>query len=69
MFYREALPLADSKTTDVSVLLLHGKMFSSKTWMDLGTINLLSAMGFRTIAIDLPGMCIIIFNLYYKTNN
>lgn len=37
------------------MLLLHGKSFSSKTWLDLETISLFTAAGYRTIAVDLPG--------------
>lgn len=37
------------------MLLLHGKSFSSKTWLDLKTVSLFTAAGYRTIAIDLPG--------------
>ncbi|GIX88755.1 hypothetical protein CEXT_475091 [Caerostris extrusa] len=55
VFYREALPLPESTSSAISVLLLHGQMFSSKTWLDLGTIHILSAMGYHTVAIDLPG--------------
>lgn len=54
IFYREALPTSDDQPTAISVLLLHGKMFSSKTWLDLGTIHILAAMGFRTVAVDIP---------------
>ncbi|XP_015907734.2 putative protein-lysine deacylase ABHD14B [Parasteatoda tepidariorum] len=55
VFYREALPPNDSQTHPISVLLLHGQMFSSQTWLNLGTIQMLAAMGYRTIAVDLPG--------------
>src|SRR5687767_12705305 len=40
---------------DISVLLLHGMSFTSKTWLELNTINILSALGYRVVAIDLPG--------------
>ncbi|CAL1284809.1 unnamed protein product [Larinioides sclopetarius] len=55
VFYREGVPLADTAPSPVSVLLLHGQMFSSKTWLELGTLHTLSAMGYQTVAIDLPG--------------
>lgn len=53
VFYREALPV--QKCSPVEVLLLHGRMFSSKTWLDLSTIHLIAAMGYRAVAVDLPG--------------
>lgn len=34
---------------------MHGKSFSSKIWLDLKTISVFTAAGYRTIAIDLPG--------------
>jgi abhydrolase domain-containing protein 14 len=37
------------------VLLLHGMSFKSQTWLELGTLALLGAMGRRAVAVDLPG--------------
>ncbi|KAI6654528.1 Protein ABHD14B-like [Oopsacas minuta] len=37
------------------VLLLHGAAFTSETWKSISTIKILSAQGFRVIAVDLPG--------------
>lgn len=55
MFYREALPPNDAIKTNQCALLLHGMNFKSQTWLDLGTIALLAAMGHRVVAVDLPG--------------
>ena len=52
VFYREALP---EGTPTHQVLLLHGAAFSSETWEKLGTLQYLSAMGHRAVAIDVPG--------------
>ena len=38
-----------------TVLLLHGKSFTSVTWSEINTLQLLGAMGHRAVAIDLPG--------------
>ena len=37
------------------MLLLHGAAFSSKDWVDIKTLQLVAAMGYRVIALDLPG--------------
>jgi len=52
IFYRESSQSVDS---EVTLLLLHGMSFSSKTWLDLKTISFFTAAGFRTVAVDLPG--------------
>ena len=37
------------------VLLLHGGAFSSKTWVEVGTLQALKKAGFDVVAVDLPG--------------
>jgi len=52
--YREALPLSGG-SADRGVFFLHGMSFSSKTWHKIGTLQKVAAMGYRAVAVDLPG--------------
>jgi pimeloyl-ACP methyl ester carboxylesterase len=38
-----------------SLLMLHGASFTSETWRELGTIDLVASRGLRAVAVDLPG--------------
>ena len=39
----------------LTVLLLHGQRFTSETWRELGTLDLLARQGYHVVAMDLPG--------------
>ena len=47
------MPTDDAKS--LQVLLLHGASFTSETWTQIGTFQLLSAMKYRVVALDIPG--------------
>ena len=47
------MPSYDAKS--LQVLLLHGVSFTSETWIQIGTFQLLSAMKYRVVALDIPG--------------
>ena len=54
IFYRELKP-EGYRFDDYTILLLHGAAFTSRTWVDIKTMHLIAAMGFRVVALDLPG--------------
>lgn len=52
-FLRSVTP--SKEVSDISFLFLHGQAFSSKVWHDLGSLKLMAASGYNSIAVDLPG--------------
>ena len=38
-----------------AVVLLHGMKFQAETWRELGTLDHLAALGWRALAVDMPG--------------
>ncbi|XP_065333344.1 protein ABHD14A-like isoform X2 [Cloeon dipterum] len=55
VFYRECVPPPNIEPSQQTLLLLHGRSFTSETWSKIGTISLFAALGQRVIAVDLPG--------------
>jgi len=56
IFYRFAEPGENSTPSGQVLFLLHGAAFSSETWeKEIGTIQTMSSLGHKVIAVDLPG--------------
>ncbi|XP_002741875.1 putative protein-lysine deacylase ABHD14B [Saccoglossus kowalevskii] len=55
IYLRESLDESKAESIEGSVLLLHGSEYSSHTWLELGTLHQLAKLGYRAVAIDLPG--------------
>ena len=52
--YKETLPTSGGPGAR-SVFFMHGARFSSATWKKIKTLQLVAAMGYRAVAVDLPG--------------
>nr|CAD7266236.1 unnamed protein product [Timema shepardi] len=55
VFYSSAEPPDGIIVMNQTVLLLHGRSFNTDTWLNLGTLHLLPALGRRVVSVDLPG--------------
>jgi abhydrolase domain-containing protein 14 len=47
--------LACGQPDGPAVVLLHGMKFQAETWRQLGTLDVLADMGWRALAVDMPG--------------
>jgi len=55
IFYLSVTGSAGSANYTPLIILLHGAGSSSLIWNKLKTLHLISALGHRAIAVDLPG--------------
>lgn len=53
-FYREARPKSRS-SEKFDVFFLHGAELTSAIWVNIGTFQILAELGYRAVAVDLPG--------------
>lgn len=47
--------LVQGKESSRSVVLMHGASFSSETWKEISTLDVLGEAGYLAYAVDLPG--------------
>ena len=47
--------MPQEEKSNLSFLFLHGAAFKAEDWLDLGTLHLMAALGYKTVAADLPG--------------
>jgi len=52
--YKETLP-PEVSSVKRSVFFMHGASLSSKTWANIKTLQLVVAMGYRAVAVDITG--------------
>jgi hypothetical protein len=55
VFYRKASPPDSVTPSGQTILLLHGRSFTSETWQKCGTMDIMAAVGHLVVAVDLPG--------------
>ena len=53
-FVLTVTPSVNNKS-EMTFLFLHGASFTASTWDQLGTMSLLGALGYKSVAIDIPG--------------
>jgi len=47
--------MPQEEKSNLSFLFLHGAAFKAEDWLDLGTLHLMAALGYKAVAADLPG--------------
>jgi len=47
--------MPQEEKSNLTFLFLHGAAFKAEDWLDLGTLHLMAALGYKTVAADLPG--------------